>query len=222
MENNIGMYAKENLSELVAEYIKDQIISEKYQQGQHIPETEIATDLGISRAPVREGIKMLQNFGIVEFIPRKGNFVTQFNKEDIKEIFDIRLLLEGDMYGILIRKQLLTEKDFENLTAIIDEMVAISDRDDDLEVKTAAMSKKDIEFHKYIWRKANSKRRAWILEQLHFQLQMVMAYDTRLTGDLGTTAEEHYDIVEALKTGDIDRCKLLLRQSIESYRKGLI
>jgi len=214
-------FRRENLSEIVIDYIKEKILTGRYAEGDHIPETEIASELGISRAPVREGIKELQNIGVIEFLPRKGNYVATFNAEDKKEIFDIRLLLEGDMIELLIKGKKLSDKDFETLEKIIDEMLAISKREGDMMEKAALLSKKDIEFHKYLWERSGSRRRAEILGNLHFQLQMAMIYDTRLSGDLQTTAEEHYEIVKCLKEGDIEKCKNALREHIVSYRDGV-
>lgn len=216
-----GRFKRENLSEIVIEYIKEQIITGRYEEGDHIPETEIANELGISRAPVREGIRELQNMGIIEFIPRKGNYVSAFTDEDKKEIFDIRLLLEGDMIELIIKENKLRDDDFKYLASIVDEMLHISMADGDMMKKAVALSKKDIEFHKYIWDRSGSKRRAEILEKLHFQLQMAMIYDTKLSGDLQMTAKEHYEIIEYLKLGDIQSCKNALRGHIVSYRDGV-
>lgn len=214
-------FKRENLSELVIDYIKEMIINGKYAEGEHIPETEIARELGISRAPVREGIKELQNLGVIEFIPRRGNFVSRYSVEDKKEIFDIRLLIESDMLEILINNNRLKEADFDHLTKIVDEMMMISKGDGDIMQKAALLSKKDIEFHRYIWLKSGSKRRTEILENLHFQLRMAMLYDTKLSGDLQMTAEEHYDIIRCLKKGALECCKTVLRESIYSYKSGI-
>lgn len=214
-------FKRENLSDLVIDYIKEMIINGKYAEGEHIPETEIARELGISRAPVREGIKELQNLGVIEFIPRRGNFVSRYSIEDKKEIFDIRLLIESDMLEILINNNKLQEADFARLTKIVDEMLMITKGEGDIMQKAVLMSKKDIEFHRYIWTKSGSKRRTEILENLHFQLRMAMLYDTKLSGDLQMTAEEHYDIIRCLKKGALECCKTVLRQSIYSYKSGV-
>ena len=88
---------RENLSSVVGDYIKEAILAGTYKEGDRILETEVALKLGISRAPVREGIKELAKEGVVTIIPRKGTHVTKFNVNDIKEVFDIRLLLENDI-----------------------------------------------------------------------------------------------------------------------------
>lgn len=217
-----GRFKKESISDIVIEYIKEKIITGKYAEGDHIPETEIARELEISRGPVREGIKELQNQGVIEFIPRTGNFVASFTAEDKKDIFDIRLMIESNILEQLIKENKLQEEDFVRLTKIVDDMVVISENEGDMMVKAAQMSNKDIDFHKYIWVKSGSKRKVEILESLHFQLQIAMLYDTKLSGDLQMTAKEHYDIIKYLKLGDLESCKRVLRESIYSYKNGIL
>lgn len=211
------VFKKENLAEYVIDYVKSKILSGEYESGDHVPETEIAKELGISRAPVREGIRELQNLGVIKFFPRRGNFVSEIDAEDIKEIFDIRIMIEGDMVRILIEEQKLTDADFKHLENIVEDMLNISKMEGDMMEKAALMSMKDIEFHKYLWECSGSMRRKEILERLHFQLQMAMVYDTKQSGDLHLTAAEHYVIIEALKEGDVDACKKALKSHINVY-----
>ncbi|HSH36157.1 GntR family transcriptional regulator, partial [Schnuerera sp.] len=86
-------YRKKSLSDIVIDYITKKILTGEYKEGDRILESKIAESLEISRAPVREGIIELQNQGLLKYIPRKGNFVTKMTMEDVKEVFDIRLLL---------------------------------------------------------------------------------------------------------------------------------
>ncbi|MEY8416774.1 DNA-binding transcriptional regulator, GntR family [Tissierella praeacuta DSM 18095] len=211
---------RENLSGIVANYIKEAILAGEYKGGDHILETEVATVLGISRAPVREAIRELENEGIVTTIPRKGTYVTKFNTEDIKEVFDIRLLLENNIIKILIYNNKLTEDDFINLENIIKEMINIVESEGDEVSKSILLNMKDMEFHRYLWEKSGSQRRVKILEGIFFQLRMAMLYDTNETGDLLVTATEHYNIIEALKSKDIDKCKKALKEHIISYKEG--
>ncbi|MHB1405375.1 MAG: GntR family transcriptional regulator [Desulfitobacteriaceae bacterium] len=213
MEN----YNHENLSAIVIKYLKRKILIGEFKEGDHIPEANVAEELGISRAPVREGIRELQNQGLVQFVPRKGNFVAKFNMEDVKEIFDIRIQLENSVLEILIKEKLLSAKDIEKLYGIIDEMVAIANEDGNNPTKIVRLNEKDMEFHIFLWRKSNSKRRIKILTDLFFQLQMAMVIDTKLTGNLDVTAKEHNDIMKYLVLGDLENCKQALKNHIITY-----
>lgn len=218
MENfKMESFKKENLADYVIEYVKSKILSGEYESGDHITETEIAKKLGISRAPVREGIRELQNLGIIDFVPRRGNYVTTIGPSDIKEIFDIRIMIEGYMFKILIEEKKLTTEVILHLESIVKEMLTISEAKGNLMEKARLMSIKDIEFHKYLWDCSGSLRGKDILERLHFQLQMAMIYDTKESGDLHLTAAEHYTIIEELKKGDFEACKKALKSHINIY-----
>jgi len=216
MEQNID-YLKKNLSDIVIDYIIHKILTGEYREGDRILESRIAEELNISRAPVREGIIDLQNQGLIKYIPRKGNFITIMTMEDVKEVFDIRLLLENDIIEILINEKKLTESDFSKLTQIVDEMVDIAKSDRPICERVLGINEKDIEFHKFIWNKSGSKRRVKILTDLFYQLKLAMIIDTEITGDLVVTASAHYDIIKYLKSGDIEECKKALRSHIITY-----
>lgn len=215
------LYAKKNLSEIVVDFIKHKILTGKYKEGDHISEVEVAEELNISRAPVREGIKELQNQGLIKFIPRKGNYVTRMTLEDVKEVFDIRLLLEYSVIEILINEKKLNEKDFELLNGMVNKMVEVAKDPGDLEEKTLKINELDMSFHKFLWDKSGSKRRVKILTDMYLLLQVAMVFDTKMTGNLEITASDHYIIIECLKEGNISECKKALKNHIISYRKGI-
>ncbi|AKL97237.1 transcriptional regulator GntR family [Clostridium aceticum] len=213
-------YQKENLCSIVVDYIREMILCGVYKEGDHILETEVAKNLGISRAPVREGIKELQNEGIVTVIPRKGTYITKFTLEDIKEVFDIRLLLENNILEILISENKLSEEDFLTLENIVSSMIQVVNGPEDIEKKAMIINMKDMEFHRFIWKKSGSSRRVEILEGIFFQLRMAMLYDTNETGNLLVTATDHYEIIKHLRSKDLERCKKALREHIVSYKDG--
>lgn len=216
------MGGRENLSRVVVDYIKESILAGTYREGDHILETEVANTLGISRAPVREAIKELEKEGIVQTLPRRGTFVTKYSMDDIKEVFEIRMLLENNIFKILIYDKKLTKDDFMHLENLVVEMENIAkSRIDELD-KSMMINLKDMEFHRFLWNKSGSKRRVQILEGIFFQLRMAMLYDTNETGDLVKTATDHYEIINALKGNDIPKCKKALQEHIITYKDSAI
>lgn len=211
---------RENLNSVVVDYIKEAILNGEYKVGDHINESEVANILGISRAPVREAIRELENDGILTTMPRKGTYVTEYSLEDIKEVFDIRLLLENNINKILIYENKLIEDDFIHLEKIVKDMVDIAESSLDNEKKSLLINKKDMDFHRFIWQRSGSQRRVKILESMFFQLRIAMLYDMKKTGDLILSATDHYEIIESLRSKDIDRCKMALREHIISYKYG--
>jgi len=210
---------RENLSSVVVNYIKESILSGYYKPGDHILETEVALKLNISRAPVREAIRELEGDGIVTTKPRKGTFVTEYSVDDIKEVFDIRLLLENNINKILIYEDILKESDFIYLESLVKEMENIASSSMSEDQKSLMINTKDMDFHKYLWNKSGSLRRVRILESIFFQLRMAMLYDMGKEGDLFQSAADHNEIIKALKKKDIDACKKALKAHILTYRE---
>jgi DNA-binding GntR family transcriptional regulator len=215
--NSMNAFQKENLSYLVEEHIKDKILRCLYKEGDRVLEASIAEELGISRGPVREGIKMAEQSGILTIEPRKGAYVTRFDKNDIQEVFEIRVMLESSILEDLIEKKKVTDKDFAILEKLIDQMVGIANSSQDKQEVLLALNKKDIEFHQYIWKKSGSKRKQKILNGLFFQLRLAMLYDTKFTQKLIVTATDHYNILRNLKKNDLEGCKRALREHIFTY-----
>ncbi|CDO86165.1 GntR family transcriptional regulator [Mycobacterium triplex] len=70
------------------------IVAGRYRPGQRVHQEEIAEQLGVSLAPVREALRALEQEGQVVYRPRRGYFITELRVEDLQEIYALRRLLE--------------------------------------------------------------------------------------------------------------------------------
>ena len=75
--------------------IRDKILSGTYHENEELRENTLATELGVSRTPVREALRQLELEGLVSIIPNKGASVTGITTKDIHDIYMIRSYLEG-------------------------------------------------------------------------------------------------------------------------------
>lgn len=83
-----------SLPSIIARQIATDIFNEKLSAGQQIIEDRYAEDFGTSRAPVREALYLLAIEGLIERVPRRGAYVKRYNKQDIKDLYEVRLALE--------------------------------------------------------------------------------------------------------------------------------
>jgi DNA-binding GntR family transcriptional regulator len=83
------------LAEKMAETLSDAILEGIIKAGDQLLELELQKQFGISRTPIRESFRVLENEGLVEIIPRKGAFVKRISRRDIEEHFPVRSALEG-------------------------------------------------------------------------------------------------------------------------------
>jgi len=85
----------QSLPEQIAAQISQRIVSGAYGPGQRILEQAIAAEFTVSRGPVREALRLLEKDGLVTILPRRGAQVTNLSVDEVREIFDIRAVLNG-------------------------------------------------------------------------------------------------------------------------------
>lgn len=210
-------YSKQNLNEIVVCYIKDKILSGELQSGDKLIETDISNELQISRAPLREALRELNALGIITFSPRRGNQVLSLTRAEVKEVFEIRTSIELQVLNILVTKRLLSEKDYEYLTLLTEEMMKSENVKLERREWIYLLNSLDIAFHRYLWRQSGSTRRAHYLESLFFQLLITMNKDTVSLGTFCEKAAEHARIIAALKSNNLERVCVEFTNHLREY-----
>lgn len=97
----------------VANLLRKRILDGDIPSGERLIETEIAEQLGVSRMPVREALRMLESEGLIKSVPRKGLIVTEYTEDDIREYYTIREALEVCAIKIVIDK--ITQEEIREL-----------------------------------------------------------------------------------------------------------
>lgn len=194
----------QSLASEVADYLRRELlVSDKYSDGVFIREEELARELNISRAPVREALRELEGQGLVRAIPRKGSMVLGFSSAEVEELYDIRLALEKQIFEALIGKNLLSKEDFEELHRLFNELLKVASSSMERTEKTLAFSKIDLEFHLYIAKRAERPWTFRILRGVYYQIHQAMIQ--YLAGEeLVYSAREHQRIIHSLKEGNLD------------------
>lgn len=85
----------QSLPEQIAARLTERIVAGDYAPGRRIMEQALAAEFAVSRGPVREALRILERDGLVTILPRRGALVTNPSIEEVKEIFDIRAMLNG-------------------------------------------------------------------------------------------------------------------------------
>jgi DNA-binding GntR family transcriptional regulator len=189
------------------------LFSNKYEPGEWINESVIANELNISKAPIREALRELAAIGLVQIVPHKGARVTEFTKRDMEEIYTIRYMLEECIFKDIIVRDAVTEDDINHLNGIAQKMKMIAMSDNPKELILGNFLEKDLEFHKYLWLKADLK---WTVKMLLdiYLLLILGIYKFLLDANLTETAEYHFRIIDYIKAKDIEKFK---KDRSESY-----
>lgn len=177
--------------------LRQAIVSGQFPPGAHLNESEIAKQMNVSRIPIREAVKKLEQEGLVVRHPNRGVKVTTFSEQDIREIFSLRARLEGMAIEWAIPR--ITPEDIAKLQALVEEQkVAISKHKHD------ELTRLDMRFHEFICQKAGYPRLLKIWYELHAQGQMLLNLRFNLMSDYTpeTVQTDHLKILEAIERQD--------------------
>ncbi|MGV3487780.1 MAG: GntR family transcriptional regulator [Tuberibacillus sp.] len=190
-----------SLSDNVARTLREMILNGRLMPGERINQVHLAQELNISRGPLREALRLLQNEGLVKHETNKGTFVTSLSKRDIWEIYTLRALLEGKASQLALEH--LTEKDFEKLDqTLVGFKKALKEHNHE------AIVQNDITFHQII---VNASKHSLIIKS-HQNLDvkvgaMYLTMQTQRPVRIKQVVDTHRSLVDALKSKDKERIK---------------
>ena len=192
-----------SLVEATTRRLRDEILSGTLAPGERIIEERICQRFSISRAPVRESLRLLVQQGLVEHLPRRGARVATWSEQDIRQLFEIRAVLER--HAIVTALPLAFEDGQDPLAQVrarLDQMRAAEESADELDRDDAHRA-----FHAAIVALAGNRQLDLTLEPILIKLQRPMAINLRLEASLvgpGEGIRRHAALVTALESNDRD------------------
>jgi DNA-binding GntR family transcriptional regulator len=200
---------RQSLSEQAAEAIKARILSLDLPPGTRLVVDALAEELGVSRTPVREGLKQLVSHGIVTY---DGNTyaVTSYSRQDVEDIFLIRRALEA--LAAQQAAQRMPANALRELRAICEEGRRRIDEQD-----TEFLITVDVRFHEMIATGSGNQRLIHLLDQLREQSWLIRRWGflPKLVEYVeAVTLEEHLAIVERLEAGDSEQSGKLMQEHL--------
>ena len=184
-----------SLSAKVFRKLREDILSGKYQPEEELKEQVIADELGVSRTPVREALRQLELERLIRIVPNRGAFVEGITTKDVKDIYQIRMLLEGLCASWAAQN--VTEEQLQEL----EENVYLAEFHAS-KGNWAQMVELDNRFHEIIYQASGSKELNHVLSDYHQYLIRVRSASLHNPSRVKECKEEHRKIVEALKLRD--------------------
>ena len=127
-----------SLTDEIADVVRERILKGEYEIGEKIKENQIATELRVSRTPIREAFKILENEGLIDYVPNRGCFAKGFTKQDVEDIYAVREALEALAVNWAVDR--ITEK----------EIAALEEQCDLMEFYTKKKDRKKLNLRKEI------------------------------------------------------------------------
>jgi len=171
--------------------IKEDILNFRIQPGTQLHIEKLAEQMDISRTPIREALLKLEADGLVKTLPRVGFFVTDITKRDLKELFELRDLLE--CHATRKAAPLLTDDDLKYLDTLLAESIPAVEQgnlDKFLEI--------DIALHTLLIERAQNRRLIAMMESIRDLTYRERVLSLRSSDNVRETLHEHQRIVEAL------------------------
>lgn len=177
-------------SETIHAQLKEDLLRGAFAPGDPLREVALAERFGVSRTPVREALTRLLHEGLLERRAR-GLFVREIDPEQIMQVYDLRILLEGQAAHEAAAVR--TEVDLTRLQALVERDRALTEPDDATRLTT------NIEFHRALWRAAHNT----VLEDLLERLATHHLHAPTSTLSVGSrwteSLDEHQNVVTAIR-----------------------
>jgi len=196
-----------SLGQEIAGQLRQAIIEGRIAPGERLVEASIAERLGVSRGPVRDAILELQRQGLVVNAPRRSAFVVEVSKDDIEEIYTLRMVLEA--FAARLAAQRITAEQCQQLQETVDAL----ETDCDLQQSVAL----DIRFHDLIGQASGHSRLRATLSNMHLQTELLIGTQRRpeVWRGLARLGADHQGILDAIRSGDTALAQERMRNHIE-------
>jgi DNA-binding GntR family transcriptional regulator len=199
------------LHEQVCTAIRNAIIEGKFRPGEIIPQEELAAELGISRTPVREAIRLLEQQGLVVVRPKNGTYIAKLNREEERDGLRTRAVLEELAVEQALER--LTPDDWvllcERFQRLLDKMQDAAARTDPI-----AVVELDIEWHTLLVEASGNASLARASQSLGMPI-LTWSFERELyplsNEQLSDVAARHAEVLSALRGRDAEECRKAVR-----------
>lgn len=197
------------LRDVVFNTLRDAILRGELKPGERLMEMHLANKLGVSRTPIREAIRMLEQEGLAVTIPRKGAQVAKMTEKDLQDVLEVRDALDelavSSACAHITAEQLLelkrTVKDFE---------LAIRSKD------VRRMVGADEAFHNVIYRAADNPKLENIVKNLREQMYRYRYEYIKDHTDYRQLVSEHAAIIEGFERKDVSYVRKIMHTHLEN------
>ena len=200
-----------NLTERAHLSIKQYILEGHLDTESRLTEDFFAKHLGISKSPVREALNTLQGEGLLRIEPRRGAYLRHFTAKEIKDLYDLREVLEVFAAGSIQ----ITPKLVEELEASVERTRIYLEQD-----QKALYIEEDIRFHEMIVTATGNQELCRVFANIQDQLWLCRCQTYNLTSP--DTPDSHHEISQAIREHDRQRAQTVMRRHISLVREALL
>lgn len=203
-----------SLADQVFEKLENDIVHGVYPIGEIITELKLAEQLGVSRTPIREALRRLEQESLIKDVG-KGSIVLGITEENLMDIMDIRILVEPLASYYAARNR--TEEEIKELQDILDLQEFYAAKHD-----IERMRQEDEFFHDAICRLSGRTVISETLLPLHRKTRRYRRIYIENDERRASILKEHHSIYQAIAAGDADLAAELTAQHVKQAKKNMI
>lgn len=196
--------------------LRELILKGDLKPGERLMEIHLAEQLGVSRTPIREAIRMLELDGLVKMIPRKGAQVAQISREDLQDVLEVRKAL--DTLAVKLACNRITEDEIKKLKEAENEFEKTLMQSD-----TTLIAEADVAFHDVIQLAAKNKRLKSIISNLAERIYRYRFEYIKQQSDGGKTlVMEHREIIRCIEEKDVKAAINAIEVHIDNQELSIV
>jgi len=207
IENQFSPLYPVSLVEQITDFLTNDIIEGRLETGQRLVENELQRKFGISRAPIRESFRILEQNRLVMTIPRKGTYVRKITQKDIEENFPIRASLESLAGRLAISH--LNQEDIERMEFTFSKMTEAAENND-----FKSYLKYHSDYHEIFINASKNETLIGILQNLRRQAHWFRFSYLYIQESFEYAIRVHRDILDCFIKKDIARLEILVKEHI--------
>lgn len=195
------------LYQAVAERLRERIFNRALEPGSWIDEQKLAVELGISRTPLREALKVLAVEGLVTMKVRRGAYVTEVSSEDVRHIYHLLALLESDAAALVAANA--TAAQLQELKALHDSLEReVHQRDFYFATNEA--------FHIRLLQFSGNRWQQQIVADLRKVMKLNRHHSLFKQGRIEDSLQEHRELMKAIESHDAENARKLMQVHFEN------
>ncbi len=198
----------------ISNSIRKAIFHGKLKPGDRIREVDLAKQMGVSRGPIREAMRMLEQEGLLNSQPYKDTTVTEISSEEVLEVLTpIRLTIE--LFAIRKAMAFFNETHYEALSKIINEMKEGAEKNNLYHIVDC-----DLAFHEYLVNLSSVPDLLTIWTTIYNRIRLHFIVDGQTYSDLNQLWKNHEFLLETIKRKDPNEIRSELTRHIEDINWG--
>ena len=208
------MGLKQKLDEIIYDQIINSILLGEYKMGDQMHLDTLAEKYGVSRTPVVQAVKLLANNGILEILKNGRVRIPIFTPEQVRKICDVRLLLETHAIDCMF--SLTDSASFQEKCLRLKSLAEIGYEQNSAN-DILSYNKSDLLFHTTLVECSDNEFLATVYQQIQGRFVIANFLSNSWSDEsISLSAAAHQKIVQAIADKDIDLCKSLLIEHVES------